>query len=217
MAAGRCCRRCSACSWPRSIRPRPWWPRSTRWAMSAARRRWCARRPRTRRRPPMPGPIRWPTADGLDRLYRPQALDVPVMMSRDGPIAAIDPRDAAVPIGGATAGAASAMAGRRQRRSGGAGGRADAPAVELLAVRPSWVRVSAADGTVLFEKILDAGERYAVPQMEAAGRAARRQFRVGLFRGERPDLRPGRARGAGGQERGAVARGADGEPMRWPI
>jgi hypothetical protein len=40
------------------------------------------------------------------------------------------------------------------------------PAVELLAVRPSWVRVSAADGTVLFEKILDAGERFVVPQME---------------------------------------------------
>jgi hypothetical protein len=41
-----------------------------------------------------------------------------------------------------------------------------APGVELLAVRPSWVRVKAADGTVLFEKILDAGERYVVPQME---------------------------------------------------
>ena len=43
-----------------------------------------------------------------------------------------------------------------------------APGVEILAVRSSWVRVSAADGTVLFEKILDAGERYAVPQMEEA-------------------------------------------------
>ena len=41
-----------------------------------------------------------------------------------------------------------------------------APGVEILAVRPSWVRVSAADGTVLFEKILDAGERYAVPLMD---------------------------------------------------
>jgi hypothetical protein len=42
------------------------------------------------------------------------------------------------------------------------------PGVEVLAVRPSWVRVSSADGTVLFEKILDAGERYAVPQLETA-------------------------------------------------
>jgi hypothetical protein len=38
--------------------------------------------------------------------------------------------------------------------------------VEVLAVRPSWVRVNAADGTVLFEKILDAGERYQVPALE---------------------------------------------------
>jgi hypothetical protein len=30
------------------------------------------------------------------------------------------------------------------------------------------VRVSAADGTVLFEKNLDAGERYAVPDLEEA-------------------------------------------------
>jgi hypothetical protein len=40
--------------------------------------------------------------------------------------------------------------------------------IEVLAVRPSWVRVNAADGTVLFEKILDAGERYAVPPLETA-------------------------------------------------
>jgi hypothetical protein len=43
-----------------------------------------------------------------------------------------------------------------------------APQLEVLAVRPSWVRVQSADGTVLFEKILDAGERYVVPQLEEA-------------------------------------------------
>ncbi len=153
-------------------------------------------------------------ADGqaLDRLYRPQALDVPVMVSRDGPIAAIDPR-----TGGAI--------GLAENAAGAAGDdpvadsveaaiqviEADAPPVELLAVRPSWVRVTAADGTVLFEKILDAGERYVVPADGSARDAARRKLRFGLFRGERPDLRPRRSGGAGGQERGAVARGADGE------
>jgi hypothetical protein len=45
---------------------------------------------------------------------------------------------------------------------------ADPNTVELLAVRPSWVRVSSADGTVLFEKVLDACERYSVPLMEDA-------------------------------------------------
>ncbi len=32
------------------------------------------------------------TAAALDRLYRPKALDVPVLTARDGPIAALDPR-----------------------------------------------------------------------------------------------------------------------------
>ena len=97
-----------------------------------------------------------------DRLVRPEALDVPVLVSRDGPIAAIvtnraQPGTAAV----ATADAAPAAAGTDVQVVAAA-----SPGVELFAVRPSWVRVKAADGTVLFEKILDAGERYVVPQME---------------------------------------------------
>jgi hypothetical protein len=101
-------------------------------------------------------------ADPLDRLYRPQALDVPVMTSRDGPIAAIDPRGAvgAAPVGIDTTLADAAPIDPVQVVA------ADAPPVELLAVRPSWVRVSSADGTVLFEKILESGERYVVPQLE---------------------------------------------------
>ena len=42
----------------------------------------------------------------------------------------------------------------------------DAPQVEILAARPAWVRVSAADGTVILEKTLDAGERFALPKTE---------------------------------------------------
>lgn len=104
-----------------------------------------------------------PAASGaMDRLYRPQALDVPVMVARDGPIAAIDPGRTAVPGNAATDPVQLAAERAVQVVA------AEAPAVELLAVRPSWVRVSAADGTVLFEKILDAGERYTVPQMEQA-------------------------------------------------
>jgi cytoskeletal protein RodZ len=32
-----------------------------------------------------------PSAEALDRLYRPEALDVPVLVPRDGPVAALDP------------------------------------------------------------------------------------------------------------------------------
>jgi Helix-turn-helix domain/Domain of unknown function (DUF4115) len=105
--------------------------------------------------------------DVMDRLYRPQALDVPVLTLRDGTIAAIDPRETGVL---ADAGAASAVDAALAEALGG-DVRVVAEAkqgIEVLAVRPSWVRVNAADGTVLFEKILDAGERYAVPPLEAA-------------------------------------------------
>lgn len=104
-----------------------------------------------------------------DRLYRPEALDVPVLVARDGPIAAIDPRTEGA-LAEATAGA-DLMPGAGVPTLGETPVQvvADAaPGVEILAVRPSWVRVSAADGTVLFEKILDAGERYSVPQMDVA-------------------------------------------------
>lgn len=105
--------------------------------------------------------------DVMDRLYRPQALDVPVLTSRDGPIAAINPRETGVlaqvaevdavdqAIDQAVEGDIQVVAEAKQ-------------GIEVLAVRPSWVRVNAADGTVLFEKILDAGERYAVPPLETA-------------------------------------------------
>lgn len=108
--------------------------------------------------------------DRADRMYRPEALDVPVLTSRDGPIASIDPRqgqavssqpdvDMAGAIDSAIAQAVSNTGEVQVVAQGGS-------AVELLAVRPSWVRISSADGTVLFEKILDAGERYVVPQLE---------------------------------------------------
>ncbi|MFN4153616.1 MAG: helix-turn-helix domain-containing protein [Paracoccaceae bacterium] len=105
-------------------------------------------------------------ADGMDRLYRPQALDVPVLTSRDGPIAGINPR---LTVAGVTPEAVdAAVAEALGALDQGVQVIADAqPGVELLAVRPSWVRVSSADGTVLFEKILDAGERWSVPQLEA--------------------------------------------------
>lgn len=100
----------------------------------------------------------------VDRLYRPEALDVPVLTSRDGPIAGINPYQAVgIATDAAIASAEPAVIEDVVQVVADA-----APSVAILAVRPSWVRVSAADGTVLFEKILDAGERYDVPQLEEA-------------------------------------------------
>ena len=100
-----------------------------------------------------------------DRLYRPQALDVPVLTSRDGPIAAIVPQrgeDMSVTEQTIASADAADLGPEVQVVA------SDPNTVELLAVRPSWVRVSSADGTVLFEKVLDSCERYSVPLLEDA-------------------------------------------------
>ncbi|SOB98818.1 helix-turn-helix domain-containing protein [Rhodobacter maris] len=114
--------------------------------------------------------------EAFDRLYRPAALETPVLIARDGPIAAIDPREAGLLAG--TAPAAPAVPVRlseaAQPLPAAAGDSlpmvrtlgADAPEVELIAVRPSWVRVTGSDGSVIFEKVMDAGERFAVPRLE---------------------------------------------------
>jgi cytoskeletal protein RodZ len=92
------------------------------------------------------------------RPAQPQTLDVPILVARDGPIAAIDPRKAGVLAAAVAAAEAEAEVTVV----------AAPTSVEILAARPSWISVTAADGSVLFEKILDAGERYVVPALEVA-------------------------------------------------
>ncbi|WP_371169994.1 DUF4115 domain-containing protein [Aliiroseovarius sp. 2305UL8-7] len=137
-----------------------------------------------------------PSAEALDRLYRPQALDVPVLTHRDAPISTLDPSSvgilaqAASPVPGvapgslATPGAINtealqlAAAGRGASTTEGTAPDAIPGAVQVLgaeaaevavfAVRPSWIRIKSADGTVIFEKILDSGEHYVLPKTEQA-------------------------------------------------
>lgn len=107
-----------------------------------------------------------PSVEALDRLYRPEALDVPVLVARDAPISTLTP------------GAIGALAQPDQSGIQTAAATqtvdpvvpqvvAETPdEVVVFAVRPAWIRITAADGSLLFEKILDAGESYAVPQTE---------------------------------------------------
>lgn len=113
------------------------------------------------------------TPEALDRLYRPQALDVPVLEARDGPISVLRPETVGIlapppqpaqPVQTAELDPVEAEAAESPVKV-----LADAaPEVVVFALRPAWVRVSGADGTVLFEKILDAGESYVVPATEDA-------------------------------------------------
>ncbi|WP_172293932.1 RodZ domain-containing protein [Pseudoruegeria sp. HB172150] len=121
-----------------------------------------------------------PPADAFDRLYRPQALDVPVLTARDGPIATLDPSS----IGTFASPAESSNSIAQTEAEPPANAEPDprmladaspvkvvedaAPKVVMFAVRPSWVRVTSQDGTVLFEQILDSGEPYVLPQTEEA-------------------------------------------------
>ncbi|APZ54952.1 helix-turn-helix domain-containing protein [Salipiger abyssi] len=119
-----------------------------------------------------------PASEAMDRLYRPQALDVPVLVARDAPISSLDP---------ATVGAFAqrgmtppspvmapdgserqfAQAQQPQRISASA----TLPgAVTLVAVRPAWVRVRGTTGNVIFERVMDAGETWTVPRDEAEAR-----------------------------------------------
>jgi cytoskeletal protein RodZ len=116
-----------------------------------------------------------PQPEALDRIYRPRALEVPVLTPRDTPIAAIDPGlyEPAAPapqsqVASAGTGepettpAAVEEAVAQAVRTLGP----EAPQVEILATRPAWVRVSSADGSVILEKTLDAGERFVLPASE---------------------------------------------------
>jgi cytoskeletal protein RodZ len=112
-----------------------------------------------------------PSPDALDRLYRPQALDVPVLVARDAPISTLDP-DTIGAFARADRPAAPEIASVEPGPDAGRSETAPMPqvvaeapdTVTLFAIRPAWVRVSAADGSVIFEKILDAGEEYTLPR-----------------------------------------------------
>ena len=112
-----------------------------------------------------------PSTEALDRLYRPQALDAPVLVPRDGPIANLDPSaggalgPTAVERPGLIDGgvALTTLAGVAPNIQVTENPR---PGVQLVAVRDAWVRVRGADGTILFETVMNAGDMFDVPQTE---------------------------------------------------
>lgn len=105
-------------------------------------------------------------AEALDRLYRPQALDVPVLVARDAPISQLNPDS----IGVFTPEVPELVAAvvPEEDRPVPIVVEDAPPEIVVMAVRPAWVRVRGADGTVLFEKILNAGEEYVLPATEEA-------------------------------------------------
>lgn len=99
----------------------------------------------------------------LDQLYRPQELEVPQMVARDAPIASIDAgrfgayADQTPPSLAPTELALGQDIQTPQVVAAGP------PPVDLVALRPAWVRIYFEDGSVLFEQTLDAGQSYRIP------------------------------------------------------
>jgi hypothetical protein len=127
-----------------------------------------------------------PRVEALDRLYRPAALDVPVLVARDAPIATLDPRSGSlfdIPaepaftpegpslLAGAVDGAlAEALNGETVTANLGVPQvlQGPAPAVQVVATSETWVRITAADGTNIFEKVMQKGDTFDVPALQEA-------------------------------------------------
>ncbi|KUF11602.1 RodZ domain-containing protein [Pseudoponticoccus marisrubri] len=119
-----------------------------------------------------------PSGAAFDRLYRPQALDVPVLVARDAPISTLDPGSVGLFSDSATpslprvqdsSNAAIALA------EGLAEGdetlrqvRAEAPnlgqGVLVMATDEAWVEIKDESGKVLYSRIMQQGDSYAVPR-----------------------------------------------------
>ncbi len=116
----------------------------------------------------------------LDRLYRPQAMDTPILVAREGPISTLDPTLNGIfkpkpVIKGANI---------EQQLSEVELLKAETPLTELspqlipqvlenapaqialFATREAWVSVKSADGTRIFENIMRPGEEFILPMTE---------------------------------------------------
>jgi hypothetical protein len=118
--------------------------------------------------------------DRLDRLYRPQALEVPVLVAREAPISTldstlygnfkpetlvidtnIDPRLAEAALLHAFSGADETIT------QSVAQVLENAPAqIALFATREAWVSIKSADGTRIFENIMRPGQEFILPMTE---------------------------------------------------
>ncbi|MTI03555.1 helix-turn-helix domain-containing protein [Roseibium sp. RKSG952] len=110
-----------------------------------------------------------PSAEALDRLYRPQALDVPVLVARDAPISTLDPRTVGTFRPPEVPETQIADVHTVERPALPQVVEKLDTALRIVAVDPAWMRVRAADGSVIFEGTLgtvEHGNTFEVPLTE---------------------------------------------------
>ena len=118
------------------------------------------------------------TNDRLDRLYRPQALDVPVLTARDGPISTLDPSFSnnfvmddklnvpQITSKGSEINLAEKVLGNNIEEVSIQVVQDLPPAIAVLVTENAWVQITASDGTVIYENIMLPGEEFVLPQLE---------------------------------------------------
>jgi hypothetical protein len=114
-----------------------------------------------------------PSSEALNRLYRPQALDVPVLVARDAPISTLSPGSIGTLVPDVVVNDAPVFAAADLNTPLPPAIQVvepDVPELQLVAVRPAWVRVQAADGTIIFEGVMTPGQNFVVPATEDPAR-----------------------------------------------
>ena len=118
------------------------------------------------------------TNDQLDRLYRPQALEVPVLTARDAPISTLDPSFSSnfelqqrSNFSETASNASETNLTERVLRNNVEEPSIQVvqdlpPSVAVLVTDNAWVQITAADGTVIYENIMLPGEEFVLPQLE---------------------------------------------------
>jgi cytoskeletal protein RodZ len=121
-------------------------------------------------------PVR-PSPEALDRLYRPQALDVPVLVARDAAIANIDPRNVGnfAQPGARANGLSTTEVAAVDRPVDISDVPAPVlprvveetlPALVIVASAETWLRVRSVDGTTIFEAVMQPGDSWEAPLTE---------------------------------------------------
>ena len=118
------------------------------------------------------------TSEQLDRLYRPQALEVPVLTARDAPISTLDPsfsnnfdieeklNISEIVTNGSETGITEKLLNKDLEETSIQVVQKLPPSIAVLVAENAWVQITAADGTVIYENIMLPGEEFVLPQLE---------------------------------------------------
>ena len=118
------------------------------------------------------------SSDQLDRLYRPQALEVPVLTARDGPISTLDPSfsnnfdmeqrltTSEIAINASDRNLTEQVLINNYQEASIQVVQDLPPSIAVLVTENAWVQITGSDGTVIYENIMLPGEEFILPQLE---------------------------------------------------